>query len=352
MAKKQAQETEDAPIEFERMPGSEALEQPEGLDLNFGLGEEEQQNQEVDESAVVEEEPPVEKETTQETEEVSAESEESVETEEPQEETVAEQSQEAEPTEAEEQAKEPEPPKKPMVPKTRLDEVLQKNKAMQKELEEMKAKEEAPKEAPKYDFDSEEVKLQNLILDGQAEAAAKKRAEIRAAERDQITYEVEQKMRQEIQVSNQQNAILDASKQIEAEFPVFDQNSEHFNEQLTNEVIELAEAFGSKGYDGADAMHKAVKYVISANNLGESAVEATPKEALSPKKAQSTVDEVAKKRSEVAKKLKTADQQPPNLPGESSSSHGEQPLDISNMSEEEFDALPPATIARLRGDTF
>lgn len=349
MAKKQSKQTEEKPIEFERMPGANAIEQPEGLDLNFGLGEEEveeQQTQEVSEESVVEEE------TTQETEEISAESEESTETEEPQEETVAEQSQEAEPVEAEEEIKAAEPPeqsKKPMVPKTRLDEVLQKNKAMQKELEEMKAKEEAPKEAPTYNFDAEEVKLQNLILDGQSEAAAKKRAEIRAAEREQITFEVEQKIRQEVQVSNQQNAIMDASKQIEQEYPMFDQNSEHFNAELTDEVVDLTEAFSSKGYDGADAMRKAVKYVISANNLAQPTAETAPQPTPTPK-TEPTVDEVAKKRSEVAKKLKTADQQPPNLPGESSSAHGEQPLDISNMSEEEFDALPPATIARLRGD--
>ena len=356
MAKKEAEKEE---LQFERMPGSEEMEQPENIDLNFGLGEEteeeqpqeEQQTQEVTEDAVVEEEPA--EETTQETEEVSAESEEPAETqEEQQEETVAEQPEEAEPAQEEVQAKEPEQPKKPMVPKTRLDEVLQKNKAMQKELEELKAKEQAPKEAPKYDFDAEEVKLQNLILDGQAEAAAKKRAEIRAAEREQITFEVEQKMRQEITMSNQQNAILDASKQIEAEFPVFDQNSEHYNEELTNEVVDLAEALGLKGYDGADAMHKAVKYVVAEHNLAAPAPEPTQQTPSAPKKAQPAVDEVAKKRSEVAKKLKTAEQQPPNLPGESSSAHGEQPLDINNMSEEEFNALPPATIARLRGDVL
>lgn len=350
MAKKE--EAQNEAVEFERMPGSEEIEKPEDIDLNFGLGEEEteeQQTQEVSEDAVAEEEPV--EETTQETEEVSAESEEPAETEEEQEEPVAEQPEEAEPAQEEAQAKEPEPPKKPMVPKTRLDEVLQKNKAMQKELEELKAKEQAPKEAPKYDFDAEEVKLQNLILDGQAEAAAKKRAEIRSAEREQITFEVEQKMRQEIQVSNQQNAIMDASKQIEAEFPVFDQNSEQYNEQLTTEVVDLAEALGLKGYDGADAMHKAVKYVVAEHNLAVPAPEA-PQQTQAPQKTKPSVDEVAKKRSEVAKKLKTAEQQPPNLPGESSSAHGEQPLDISNMSEDEFNALPAATIARLRGDVL
>ena len=63
-----------------------------------------------------------------------------------------------------------------------------------------------------------------------------------------------------------------------------------------------------------------------------------------------SVDEVAKKRAQVSKKLKAAEAQPPELPGESSSVHGEKGLDVSNMTEEEFDALPEATLRRLRGD--
>ena len=61
-------------------------------------------------------------------------------------------------------------------------------------------------------------------------------------------------------------------------------------------------------------------------------------------------DEVAKKRAEVSKKLKAAESQPPELPGESSADRGEKSLDINSMSEEEFNALPPDTLKRLRGD--
>ena len=52
----------------------------------------------------------------------------------------------------------------------------------------------------------------------------------------------------------------------------------------------------------------------------------------------------------LAKKLKAAEAQPPELPGESSSNHGEKGIDLSTMTEEEFDALPEATLKRLRGD--
>ena len=63
-----------------------------------------------------------------------------------------------------------------------------------------------------------------------------------------------------------------------------------------------------------------------------------------------TTDQVAKKRKEVSKKLKAAETQPPDMPGESSSAHGEKVVDISSMTDEEFNALPAATLKRLRGD--
>ena len=62
------------------------------------------------------------------------------------------------------------------------------------------------------------------------------------------------------------------------------------------------------------------------------------------------IDEISKKRKEVAKKLKAADAQPPELQGEGAATHGEKGLDLSNMTEDEFDALPEATLKRLRGD--
>ena len=59
---------------------------------------------------------------------------------------------------------------------------------------------------------------------------------------------------------------------------------------------------------------------------------------------------MAKKRAEVSRKLKAADAQPPELPGESSANRGEKGLDLSSMTEEEFGSLPEATLKRLRGD--
>ena len=57
-----------------------------------------------------------------------------------------------------------------MVPKSRLDEVLQKQKALQKQLEDMKKAQEPAENAPDpYDFDAKEREYMNLVLDGKAQ---------------------------------------------------------------------------------------------------------------------------------------------------------------------------------------
>ena len=66
--------------------------------------------------------------------------------------------------------------------------------------------------------------------------------------------------------------------------------------------------------------------------------------------AKPQVEQAAKKKATVAKKLKAAEAQPPELEGEGSSSRGENVDNLEQMSEDEFNALPEATIRRMRGD--
>ena len=184
-----------------------------------------------------------------------------------------------------------------------------------------------------------------MVLDGETEKAVALRREIRKAEREQLEYEMRQEMSQTVNQDRQMTALQQAATAMEEAYPVFDRNSGDFNEDMTNEVVELRDAFMMKGYEAVDALSKAVKYVVKDHDLDQTQ-ESAPSLA---GKAQKT-DEVAKKRAQVSKKLRAAEAQPPELPGESSSNHGEKALDLSTMTEEEFDALPEATLKRLRGD--
>lgn len=334
-------------VEFQAMPGADIDDQEpaEAFDLNFGLGEEPADETEspeaLAEEAVEDEEAPV------------AEAEEESEPETEDEELVAPISEAEEsdgpvfpsPTEPEAVIK---PPKK--IPKSRFDEVLAKNKALQKQVDDLLASQTPAEDAPEeYNFAEKEVEYQNLLLDGDSQKAAELRAEIRRAERTQIEYEMTQKMTQTVNQSQQANALQQAASELEANFPVFDAKSDQYNEEYTQEVIDLRDAFIVKGENPVLALSKAAKYVINEYSLVDTVEETTSLAGNTAPKAKQ-VDEVSKKRAEVSRKLKAADAQPPELPGESSASRGESAFNLSNLSEEEFDALPEATLKRLRGD--
>jgi len=339
---KKKDKTEDKEIEYAVMPGADLPEEStEQLDLSFA---------EVQEALA--EEPETEEETVSKDEQSTEEETESEEEAAELEEEEAEEEPEAEPEPEAEAEPEPEsiadekPTKKPMVPKARLDEVLAKQKALQKQLDEINAANEKADEAPEsYDFDAKEVEYQNMVLDGETEKAVALRREIRKAEREQLEYEMRQEMSQTVSQDRQMTALQQAANAMEEAYPVFDNDSEEFNQDMTNEVVELRDAFIMKGYEAVDALSKAVKYVVKDHDLDQT-VDEVPSLAGKAKKT----DELAKKRAQVSRKLKAADAQPPELPGESSAHHGEKAMDLSSMTEEEFDALPEATLKRLRGD--
>jgi hypothetical protein len=329
MSKQDDTSTEETPMQFDLMPGADRMEEDDSPSLDLSFTEVE----ELVEESVEEEEEVVAESAEEESEEIVSEDEQSTE-----EETEAEL--EEEPVVEEKAAK------KPMVPKARLDEVLAKQKALQKQLDEINAAKEKAQEAPEsYDFDAKEVEYQNMVLDGETEKAVALRREIRKAEREQLEYEMRQEMSQTVNQDRQMTALQQAANAMEDAYPVFDRNSDDFNEDMTNEVVELRDAFMMKGYEAVDALSKAVKYVVKDHDLDQ-AQESAPSLAGKAQKS----DELAKKRAQVSRKLKAAEAQPPELPGESSSNHGEKGLDLSMMTEEEFDALPEATLKRLRGD--
>ena len=332
------------------LPGADAIEQPENVDLSFDTEPEAETTAETTDQLVVEaDDSPETEEETEVDDEVEVETtEEEPETEESEPEVEEEPAE----TETEEEteplaAKTEEPDtKSPMVPKSRLDEVLAKQKALQKQVEDMKAANEKPADAPEeYDFDAKELEYQQLVLDGEPEKAVALRKEIRSAEKAQTTWELEPKMGQTVQQSQAELALQKAAEEMETKYPVFNQNSADFSQDYTNEVVELRDAFIVSGYDAVDALNRAVKYVVKDHDIN-AAGEVEQKPAL----AETKTEQTAKKKATVAKKLKAAEAQPPELEGEGSSSRGENVVDLTKISEDDFNALPEATIRRLRGD--
>tara|TARA_R100001079_G_scaffold64204_1_gene33275 strand:+ start:27 stop:1022 length:996 start_codon:yes stop_codon:yes gene_type:complete len=330
-----SEQAKDAPeeIKYETMPGADAVEAQEGddLDMNFAFGEEAEETEaEVEETEAEVEETEAEAEVEETEEDVSHETEEAKETE------------EVEAKEAEPEKKET---KSPMIPKSRLDEVLAQNKALKKRIAQTEEAEKAAEETPDaYDFDAKEEAYMDAVLDGDKDKAKAIRKEIRQAQRTQLETELTKDIESKVTRSSTETAIRDAASAIEEAFPIFDASSDQFNKELTDEVNKYMTGFISSGQNPVEALEEATTYVLQKNNMLDSSTGAEVP-VLGQAKEQ-------KKRSEVSKKLKAADAQPPELPGESSAAKGEKALDIHNMTPEEFDALPDATLKRLRGDVL
>ena len=344
MAKDNA--TTDDKIELDTMPGADPKTEEDAkgfeVDMNFESPEED------------EVEFPKEEEI-EEVEELKAEEESSEEPEEEAEEEVVEGADEVaedtgeETVLAEDDADTQQPvepvqegldkPKEPMIPKSRFDEVLAKQKALQKQLQEATNPVEKVENAPEYDFSAKELEYQEHILNGEAEKAAALRSEIRDAERKTMLFEVQQQMGQTVQQSTEAVALQNKAIELQAAHPELDENSASYNADLTQEVMDLRDAFMIQGFSGADALDKAAKYVIKpAPAVAETAA---------PSPAQKEVVQ-RKKVANTNKKLAAAESQPPTM--KTGKQKVEKKVDVSLLSADEFEALPEETLRRMRGD--
>ena len=230
----------------------------------------------------------------------------------------------------------PEKEKEPMIPKSRFDEVLQKQKALQKQLEEVQNPPlEAIKEAPEYNFDEKEQEYQELVLNGESEKASSLRAEIRDAEKQQMMFEMQSRMGQTVQQSNEATELQAKAVEIQKIYPMLDETSAVYDEVKTQEVLDLRDAYMIQGRTGAEALQKAVDLLMPS-----------PVDAKTPDPVEKKVAE-NKKVANVTKKIEAAESQPPEMKGKNKT---EKKIDINTLSLDEFDALPPETLKRMRGD--
>ena len=343
---------------FDGMPGADAKTeedvQPFQVDMNFE-DEPKEENVEETETEETTEEEPVAEETTEEVAEEQVEEPVTEETESESEETEPEsvQGDDEQPVEAvEEGSNEPEveeveEPKAPMVPKSRLDEVLAKNKEMQKKLQDMEGKETPEAEKlPEYDFVTKEKEYQDLVLEGETEKAALLRNEIRTAEREQIMSEMQGKMGQTVQQDRELHELNQKATEIMEVFPIFDEKSKSYDEKLTNEVMELRDAFIYQGYGAADSLAKATEVTLLSKKPELLQGDGTEASDPAPKLSQAVQEKKAK--ATVKKKVEASQAQPPEMKGESAKN--KKVVDINTLSDDEFGALPEETLRRMRGD--
>ena len=249
---------------------------------------------------------------------------------------------EAEPEADPEPESEPEP-KGHSIPKYRFDEVNERRKAAERRNAELEAQNQAndPANAIDFDFDGKERKYAELVMDGDHDSALGLRREIRTAEQAAYRAMAEQQSARTREATKEELQFDTTVQELNTAYPAFDPNTESYDKELVDEALDLHAGFVARGYSAAAALRKAVRYVAAANDMVAA--------GSAPVEVPSSLDKApAAKKTNVKAKLDAATRQPPKQQGVGIAK--EKKLDLNSMSEEEFDALPEATLRRLRGD--
>jgi len=233
------------------------------------------------------------------------------------------------------------------IPKHRFDEVNERRKAAEDENARLKAQIEAGKppaeqEVP-YDVRAGEKEYMDLLLDGDTEAALAKREEIDAAKEAKWRADTKGETKTELSQSEEQAELLALSSEAQTMFDVFNPDHEDYNQPMLNKVLTFM-----RGYEASGEMSRSDAFVAGLADVVEMydlmPEEAAPADDGKPKPT-------GKKKVDPKKaKLKEQAHQPVAGQGAASADNGAVAPDIETMTDEEIDALPEKTLARLRGD--
>lgn len=233
------------------------------------------------------------------------------------------------------------------IPKARFDEAMNKARAREQalihEIEQLKQGQRAAMTTKQLsDMQDKLIELQDqyedLILDGEKDKARAVRRQIAALQDDIIEQRTAEKMiaaRQSALESVNFTSYLD---KLEAQYPQLDANRAEYDQEKTDELAALMEAFVKAGDPKLQALQKAVKYVMR---------DAAPQQT--PERAQVAREVEARKKAAAVNR-----QQPPATTAVGKDSHtlGEATLgmDVKHLSQKQFAKLDEDTLARLRGD--
>lgn len=248
-----------------------------------------------------------------------------------------------------EEEEEPEPePEEHMLPKSRYDSVQKRNRALQEKIERMENEREqmlANRKEPEAEDTTTNTRLSELddeindaLLDGDKDKAKSLRAEQRELEHSVFTAELQETTRS-VTIQAREQVRLDASVDfLEATYTELNTQSDDFDQVKVDELESLRHAFVASGdYSPSQALLKAANYVFP--NMPE-----MPADAPAPK---------ASKKDAIKKAVKARKKQPPDINGvgEDADAAGiKDEIDAMALTEKDFDALPEATLRRLRGD--
>jgi|DEB0MinimDraft_6_1074348.scaffolds.fasta_scaffold00012_41 hypothetical protein len=317
------------------------------------------QVEEVDRGDFVEESAPTQVETTESAEskpEPEAEvAETGTETPEPEETTAESEETTDETTEEAVQEAQSERKDPIQIPKSRLDKEIARKKALQNQVEELQKRIQQqesgqPAEVTEFSFDPGDAPKQmfDKVLEGDLDSAnqlfATMLQDAVKAGVQTATQNIDLRVQDQVRTVNRAQTEQEVAEELENTYDFFRSGSETYDQGLVDEVLAIRDGFIGRGYEPADAMRQAADYVVRVNRPEDMPQAQGAATAAREPVAQTRNPEA------VEKNIAAANQQPPTLPKSSQGTKPPASVDINALSEDEFAALPQATLARLRGD--
>ena len=237
------------------------------------------------------------------------------------------------------------------IPKSRFDEAQakarQREQALLEEIEKLKGGQQASATQKavsdmKSKIEELQDKYEDLILDGKKDEARKIRKQVDTMREELVEYQTSVKSDAARKAAVDELSYNAQLAGFEAKYPALNPEHEDFDEDRTNEVATLLNAFVKSGTKRSEALAKAVKYVLGA-----------PPEQKVSDAAKALAEERAKKAREKA--AEADKKQPPSsakvgLDSDKAGKGGEQSIDVMRMSQDKFSKLDEETKAKLRGD--
>ena len=237
------------------------------------------------------------------------------------------------------------------IPKSRFDEAQakarQREQALLEEIEKLKGGQQASATQKavsdmKSKIEELQDKYEDLILDGKKDEARKIRKQVDAMREELVEYQTSVKSDAARKAAVDELSYNAQLAGFEAKYPALNPEHEEFDEDQTNEVATLLNAFVKSGTSRPVALAKAVKYVLGA-----------PPEQKVSDAAKALAEERAKKAREKA--AEADKKQPPSsakigLDSDKAGKGGEQGIDVMRLSQDKFSKLDEETKAKLRGD--
>lgn len=200
-------------------------------------------------------------------------------------------------------------------------------------------------EGNRFDYDAKEREYMEAVVDGELDKAMSLRNEIRAAERAEYQATLENTSRSTMSATQNKLQFDNTVIELESKYDALNPKSDSYNDALAEEAVDMKEAIYAQhngAMSHAEALRKAVSYVANMYGLTDKTL---TKETVAEEAAPVTT----KKPVNVKEKVAASKKQPAQMP-EGNSDSAVNASNVDELSEEEFDALPESTKARMRGD--